>query len=85
MGQTYIFVLENKQGYVNFERFSYKRLSTCKEKMIMLYKSLKYNRFVQEDLEKTEKIVVYKTDYETTADNKVLEIDISDFMKMIGA
>lgn len=87
--QTFIICLENEQGRsVNFERWSYKRLSTCISKMVLLYKELKKYSFVMEELNKTIRVVAYKSDettnYCTDGKNKVWSISIDEFLQMIA-
>lgn len=83
--QTYIIVLKDSAGHtVNFERFGYKKLQTCIDKMIELYKSLKNYGFIQTELARTQKVIAYQTEYETSDNNKVFEIAIADFLKMIA-
>lgn len=84
MKQTYIIKLLDKNGYtVNFERWSYKKLNTCINRMINLYKELMRYNFVRQELESVVTVVAYKTN--ELAEEKVWEASKEEFMKMIYA
>jgi len=87
--QTFIVELKDKNNStIDFERFSYKRLNTCINAMIKLYKKA-FDPYCfcgflyKENVEKAARIVAYRTDYKTNDANKVWDISIDEFIKML--
>lgn len=87
--QTFIIELKDKSNItVSFERFTYKKLNTCIKAMIRLYKSAFdpcgfCGILYKEDLEKSARVVAYKTEYKTNDSNKVWDISIDEFKQML--
>ena len=79
--QTYISKFVNKKGVlVTFERWSDKKLSTVKGKLIRLYKAW-YDVF-KKDIANSEYIIIYETK-DNTQEKEVDRISIKDFKKLL--
>ena len=59
--QTYITILEDENGReINFERWTYKRVKTCVDKMLDLY-SGPWASLYREDIDRAARVVCYHT------------------------
>lgn len=84
--QKYITVMQDDAGHtIDFERWCFTKLETCITNFVALYKQMQYFDFIKCKLDKAKKIVTYKTNYETTEENKVHEMSIEEFMKMLNS
>lgn len=79
-----IIILRDVNNYqVNFFRLKLKTAKKALEKLVEFYATNKGTKWIYEDVEKSAKIEIFYTDYETNENNKTLEISIEEFKKMI--
>lgn len=78
---------DEKDKTINFYRLSskYKKVETILKKVIRFYKEHKYCSWIFEDIEKTARIDIYFTTYETNDEQKRLTIDKAQIMELINA
>ena len=83
--QIYISKLEYNNQTINFERWSYKKVDTVLEKVIELYKNGKdFAWLYKKDIEKSDCLVIYKTDTNDGKYEEVKRIEKSELLKMCG-
>ena len=83
--QTYLLSLQDCDGMQkDFERFACKKLDTVIKQYSEHMKRMQECRWYMRDIETVTHIRIYRTDYQTTPENMVYEIQFSEFMKTIA-
>jgi hypothetical protein len=81
--QTYLFRIENDAGQcMDFERWTFKRLDTCINKMIELYGGTWASLYARK-LDGAAYVTAYKTDYEATEANRAWRVTVEEFRDML--
>lgn len=80
--QTFIIRLEDKDGkLVDFERWAYKKVETCIQKMVELYST--YSGIYERNLVKAARVVAYPTPDGYNRESPVWSVSVEEFRELM--